>query len=229
MTSYTIRPLNTGHQYLDKSQYTTFRRHVGEMIDLPVFAFLIEGGGRKVLVDTGMADTERSKQYHHDGLQEPGQAIHEHMERLGIGLDEIEVIIFTHLHWDHCYNMKQFTKARYYVSEKEYRFALDPIPFYAKSYETPSLGIGCPWEGCGFNLVTGEEDILKEFGPFPLPVTARATWPSRFRRKRESISLAEISTLYVRTWNLMKRQDGLFTRLQDSTISWNGGEASKKF
>ncbi|MBW1945241.1 MAG: N-acyl homoserine lactonase family protein, partial [Deltaproteobacteria bacterium] len=65
MISYTIRPLNTGHQYLDKSQYTTFRRNEGEMIDLPVFAYLVEGNGRKILVDTGMADTERSKQYHH--------------------------------------------------------------------------------------------------------------------------------------------------------------------
>lgn len=169
MISYTIRPLNTGHQYLDKSQYTTFRRNEGEMIDLPVFAYLVEGNGHKILVDTGMADTERSKQYHHDGLQEPGQAIHEHMERLGIGLDEIDIIIFTHLHWDHCYNMKKFTKARYYVSEKEYRFALDPIPFYAKSYETPSLGIGCPWEGCRFNLIPGEEDILEGIRAFQTP------------------------------------------------------------
>lgn len=169
MIYYTIRPLNTGHQYLDKSQYTTFRRGYGEMIDLPVFAFLVEGGGRKLLVDTGMADTERSIKYHHEGLQEPGQAIHEHMERLGIGLDEIEIIIFTHLHWDHCYNVKKFKKARLFVSEKEYRFALDPIPFYAKSYETPSLGIGCPWEGCRFNLVNGEEEILEGIRAIPTP------------------------------------------------------------
>ena len=97
MTYYTIRPLNTGHQYLGKSQYATFRRGYGEIIDHPVFAFLVEGGGLKILVDTGMADTERSVKYHHDGLQESGQAIHEHIEKLGIGLDEIQFTLWKNI------------------------------------------------------------------------------------------------------------------------------------
>jgi glyoxylase-like metal-dependent hydrolase (beta-lactamase superfamily II) len=169
MIDYTIRPLCTGYQLLDKGWYSTFRRGHGQVIEHPVFAFLIEGGGRKILVDTGMSDTERSQKYHHDGRQDPGQAIHEHMGRLGIGLDEIEFIIFTHLHWDHCAYMKKFTKARYFVSEREYQFALNPIPFYAKSYEIPSLGIGCHWEGCHFNLIKDEEEIVEGIRAFQTP------------------------------------------------------------
>ena len=143
MNNYTIRPICTGYQFLDKAQYATFRRGDGEIIQHPVFAFLIEGDGRKILVDTGMSDTERSVKYHHDGRQDPGQAIHEQLASLGVGLDEIEIIIFTHLHWDHCANLEKFPRAKLYVSDREYRFALNPIPFYAKSYEHPSLGIGC--------------------------------------------------------------------------------------
>jgi len=169
MINYTIRPLCTGYQLLDKGWYSTFRRGHGQILEHPVFAFLIEGGGRKILVDTGMSDTERSQKYHHDGRQEPGQAIYEHMERLGIGLDEIEFIIFTHLHWDHCAYMKKFTRARYFVSETEYQFALNPIPFYAKSYEIPSLGIGCHWEGCHFNLIQDEEEIVEGIRAFQTP------------------------------------------------------------
>ena len=59
--------------------------------------------------------------YHHAGRQERGQAIHEQLEKMGIGTDEIDTIIFTHLHWDHCYNVKQFAKARLVVSEVEYK------------------------------------------------------------------------------------------------------------
>ena len=31
---------------------------------------------------------------------------------IGIGADEIDTIIFTHLHWDHCYNVKQFSQGQ---------------------------------------------------------------------------------------------------------------------
>jgi glyoxylase-like metal-dependent hydrolase (beta-lactamase superfamily II) len=169
VTTYTIRQLQTGWQYLDKGLYGTYGKGYGEIIHHPVFAFLLEGGGRKILVDTGMSDTEHSVKYHHDGLQEPGQAIHEQVAKLGIGLDEIEAIIFTHLHWDHTYNMKKFTKARYIASETEYRFAVDPIPFYWNSYEAPVLGIGCPFEGCSFDLVEGEAEIFDGVRIFPTP------------------------------------------------------------
>lgn len=169
MLTYTIHPLLTGYQILDKGQYATYGRGFGQNIEVPVFAFLVQGGGKKLLVDTGMSDTDRSLKYHHNGRQEPGQAIHEHLRRLGIGLEEIETVIFTHLHWDHCYNMKMFTKARYVVNEIEYRFALNPIPFNWNSYEAPVLGLEPPFHGCKFDLVQGEEEILEGVRVFPTP------------------------------------------------------------
>ena len=169
MTAYRIRQLLTGWQFLDKGLYGTYGKGYGEIVNHPVFAFLLEGGGRRILVDTGMSDTEHSVKYHHDGRQDPGQAIHEQLAALGIGVDEIDTIIFTHLHWDHCFNVRRFAKARLFVSEIEYRFALDPIPFYWSSYEAPALGIGCPFEGCKFNLVKGEEEIAEGVRVFPTP------------------------------------------------------------
>ena len=76
MMTYTIRPICTGYQRLDKGWYATFRRGHGEIIEHPVFAFLIEGGGHKILIDTNMSDTEQSQKYHHEERQDPGQAIH---------------------------------------------------------------------------------------------------------------------------------------------------------
>jgi glyoxylase-like metal-dependent hydrolase (beta-lactamase superfamily II) len=169
MVNYTIRQIQTGWQYLDKGMYGTYGKGYGEIIEHPVFCWLLEGGGRKILVDTGMSDTEHSVKYHHDGKQEPGQAIHEQLAKLGIGVEEIEIIIFTHLHWDHCYNVEKFTKARLYASEIEYRFALDPIPFYWNSYEAPALGIGSPLDGMHFSLTRGEEEIVEGIRVYPIP------------------------------------------------------------
>ena len=168
-TYYTIRPILTGYQRLDKGLYATYRKGLGEIAEYPVFAFLVEGGGLKILIDTGMSDTAQSVAYHHSGRQEAGQAIHEQIQTMGIGLDEIENIIFTHLHWDHCYNMKRFQNARFFVNEIEYRFALDPIPPYWASYEHPKAGLTPPFEGCKFDLIQGEEEIVDGIRVFPTP------------------------------------------------------------
>lgn len=168
--NYTIRLLNTGHQYLDKGDYATFRNGHGTVLDMPVFAFLIEGGGKKYLVDTGMADTERSVKYHHDGLQEEGRAIHEQLARLDIQPEEIDAILFTHLHWDHCSNLEQFPHAELYVSRTEYEFAVDPLPFYWASYEyPPATGLTPPFAGRTFHLLDGETEVFEGISMIPTP------------------------------------------------------------
>jgi len=169
LATYTIRQIQTGWQFLDKAEYGTFREGYGTIIKHPVFCWLIEGQGRKILVDTGMSDTEHSVKYHHDGLQEPGQAIYEQLARVGVGCDKIDMILFTHLHWDHCHNLEKFPRARLFVSEKEYRFAMDPIGMYWNSYESPQTGLNPAYRSRNFNLVNGEEEILEGIRMIPTP------------------------------------------------------------
>lgn len=170
MTTYTIKPILTGYQYLDKGNYATFRKGNGKVLEMPVFAFLIEGNGHKILVDTGMSDTEHSVKYHHDGRQEEGQAIHQQLKRMGVKISEIEKIIFTHLHWDHCFNLEQFPDAELIVSRKEYEFAMHPIPFYWASYEYPgATGLTPPFSGRVFTLTDGETEIMNGIWVIPTP------------------------------------------------------------
>ena len=76
--SLTIRPINTGFvttipkQYLYHHTTVAALHHIpDERIDMPCFAFLIEGGETPMLVDTGMAWTERANAYHHPGSYQP--------------------------------------------------------------------------------------------------------------------------------------------------------------
>jgi glyoxylase-like metal-dependent hydrolase (beta-lactamase superfamily II) len=168
--TYTIRQILTGYQYLDKGNYATFRDGYGEIIEFPVFAFLLEGNNKKILIDTGMSDTEHSVKYHHDGRQEEGQAIHEQLAKLGISPDEIDMIIFTHLHWDHCYNLEYFQSAELVASKKEYEFAMNPIPFYWGSYEyPPATGLPPPFADRQFTLTEGVCEIMPGIEIFPTP------------------------------------------------------------
>ena len=149
MNKLTIRPINTGfvtmipRQYLYHHSTTAFYPEASDKEEeYPVFVYLAEGGDKLLLVDTGMAYTERADRYHHHGSYQPeGMAIAEQLAKLGYQPEDIGIVVFTHLHWDHCFYMEKFTNAEFYVNRREYEFAMDPIPLYYKSDEAPQLGL----------------------------------------------------------------------------------------
>ncbi len=177
MKQYTIRPLNTGFIPTFPKQYHFHHSVVKYITGIsdekeasPCFAFLLESDGHYALVDTGMAATERASKYHHPGSwQDPGLAIHEQLEKLGIGCGEIALIVLTHMHWDHVYNIEKFQNARIVANKTEFDFAMDPIPLYYKSYEAPFLGIKPPYDGMTIETVSGEVQIAPGITVFETP------------------------------------------------------------
>lgn len=176
MSKLTVRPICTGHiPTFRKTYHFHHSVHAALKIDdakanLPCFVFLVEGGKDLVLIDTGMADTERADKYHHPGsVQPPGFAVQDQLAKLGIKPADVKTVIFTHMHWDHIYNMELFVNARFIAHRKEYEFALDPIGVYYKSYEHPSLGIKRPFDGIKIDVVDGEEEIAPGIRVFPSP------------------------------------------------------------
>ena len=168
MKSMTVRPINTGYvptyplQYHYHHSVAPFLKDIpNEKVPLPVFTFLVEGGDKLLLVDTGMAWTERANDYHHPGsYQDEGLAIHEQLEKIGLKPEDIDIVVFTHLHWDHIFYMDKFINATFIAHEREMEFALDPIPLYYKSSEHPILGITRPFEGLEIKTVKGETEIM---------------------------------------------------------------------
>ncbi|ERF60570.1 metallo-beta-lactamase domain protein [Treponema socranskii subsp. socranskii VPI DR56BR1116 = ATCC 35536] len=175
MTNYTITPINTGLVNSNKATYLYhFSTHkfydVTGDVKLPVTVFLVQGGGRKIMVDLGMSDTEIAGKYHHPGsIQSEGMAVHEQLTKLGIDPKEITDVIFTHLHWDHVYNLDKFPNADLYVQRKEYDFAVNPIPIYYKSYEYPVIGREPQFKGRAFNFLDGEAKIMDGIYVYPSP------------------------------------------------------------
>lgn len=177
MNNLTIRPINTGFvtmipkQYLYHHSTAAFYPDASDKEEeYPVFTYLVENGDKLLLVDTGMAYTERADQYHHHGSYQPeGMSIVGQLEKIGYRPEDIDIVVFTHLHWDHCFYIEKFTNAQFYVNQKEYEFAMDPIPLYYKSYEAPQLGITRPFEGIQMNLVSGETEIMPGVRVFETP------------------------------------------------------------
>ncbi|MCF6289943.1 MAG: N-acyl homoserine lactonase family protein [Desulfobacterales bacterium] len=148
---YTITPLLVGIRRVDHG-IMTYQRKYGQRIWLPMWSFLVRGDGRNILVDTGLDDFITPPEFTEEtGLAEP-LPMEEALARHNLTPADIDTVINTHLHDDHCGNNLLFTKAEFYIQKKELEFCRDPHPLDYR-YEPDFL------EGLRVNPVDGELEL----------------------------------------------------------------------
>jgi len=127
-------------------------RTIRNDIEAPVVAFYLTDGVNRVMVDTGgvPADGVAKMPYY----QEPGERIEEKLEAMGIDPATINIVIISHLHWDHMSNNHLFPNAKFYLQRSEYHYAMDPVPPQAWGFDKEAI-IKTKWE-----LLDGEEQII---------------------------------------------------------------------
>ena len=111
----------------------TFQSGAGTLVDIPVWAAAVEGNGLKILVDTGVGDPE----WWRPGetvWQEPDETLDAALAQLGWRVNDIDIVINSHLHWDHSDNNRRLPNARFYVSLAEWEYAKHPISIQRKLY-----------------------------------------------------------------------------------------------
>jgi len=123
--TYVIHPIVCGLNATDQG-IMTYQRHYGTRIHIPIYCYYLEGT-HKVLVDTGLEDFMVDPKVEAE-LGITAEGLDEGLERLGVAPDEIEVIVHTHLHNDHCENDSMFPRAKVYVQRAELEFCREPHP-----------------------------------------------------------------------------------------------------
>jgi glyoxylase-like metal-dependent hydrolase (beta-lactamase superfamily II) len=126
MAQYVIHPLVVGLNETDQG-IMTYLRGYGKRIWLPIYVFYLEGGGKKILVDTGleqfMVPPGVPEKLGLEVLEfEPALA------SVGLKPEDVDVIIHTHLHNDHCENDYKCKNARVYAQKAELDFLANPHP-----------------------------------------------------------------------------------------------------
>jgi N-acyl homoserine lactone hydrolase len=165
-----IYPINTGWLEADLGTYIFWKGPAGKKIWNPVYCHYVDTGEHKILIDTGLCDEERATRYHHKCDKRGCLQVHEHLEqKLGVHPDEIDAIVFTHLHWDHVQNMKKFRNARYIAPKGEIEMAYNPLPLYYRTYECGILDIEPAYAGCVFEAVEDECEVLPGITMFHTP------------------------------------------------------------
>ena len=149
--NYTIHPLAVGFNETDQG-ILTYQRFYGKRIILPIYVFAIIGGDKKILVDTGIEEFMAP-----DDLEErtgfPVRPFEEALATIGWKPQDIDIVIHTHLHNDHCENDSLCSNAEFYVQKAELDFCMNPHPIDHRYY--PDV-----LDGVNLKVIEGDTEII---------------------------------------------------------------------
>jgi N-acyl homoserine lactone hydrolase len=135
---YTVHALRLGTIKADKSE-SVLGTPRGTMVEVPVWCAAIEGNGQKILVDTGLTDAEKWSQGNQHTIG-PDETIDAALAELGWKAKDVDLVVNTHLHYDHCSNNLAFPDAQFFVSRAEWEFASNPSSAQEWAYDLEWTG-----------------------------------------------------------------------------------------
>ena len=168
MQTYKIHPIVMGSKVFDKSMMT-YQYGNGEEYTIPIYCWYIEGGDKKILVDTGEMSPIQSE----DREQHLGGKIYtfeDGLARWNLTPEAIDIIIHTHLHNDHCENDYKCPNADIYVHEAEMDSIHNPHPLdyrYLEDY------IDDVEENGQINTISADSEIVPGINVIHTPVHTR--------------------------------------------------------
>lgn len=144
---YKIQPVSTG-EFLEAETsllyYLADDDNPGMKIPAVYWMFVVRGSDTVIIVDNGPGDPkEWGLKYHHDYDRSPEQEPITGLKNIGIAPEDVDIVVNTHLHWDHCHANHRFPNATIYVQAEEIIEALNPTPAHKTLY-TP-VEANPPW------------------------------------------------------------------------------------
>jgi len=126
MTLYRIHPIVMGTKVFDKSMMT-YQYGQGEQYTIPIYCWYLEGGDKTIIVDTGEMHPIQSKE-RENAIGGPIYTFEQGLARYNLKPEDVDYVIHTHLHNDHCENDYKCTNASFFIHEKELERIHNPHP-----------------------------------------------------------------------------------------------------
>jgi len=195
MKHCTIRPIPLWVSPSEKSHMTYFA-NFGQPVCITGYIWYIEGEKERIVVDSG-GDPDHLARI---GITAHNlQSLEDGLNKAGITAQDVDLIIQTHLHFDHTAFASKFPNARVIVQKRELDFARNPHPVWAGLYApelfdnlklevvdgdfkisddinilfTPGHSPGCQSVSVktdkGKAVIAGPCSILENYNPPPLP------------------------------------------------------------
>ncbi len=152
---YKIHPIVMGTKIFDTSMMT-YQCNNGKEFTIPIYCWYIEGGDKTILVDTGEISPIQSEK-REKAIGGTIYTFEQGLAKWGLKGEDIDIVIHTHLHNDHCENDYKCPNATIYVHEKELEHIHNPHPLdfrYLEDYIEDVEHNG------QMHILTGDTEIL---------------------------------------------------------------------
>ena len=172
---------------------------------------LVRSGERTIVVDTGIGSRVGEKAARHMGLTHPDGTLLDGLARLGVAPEDVDLVINTHLHADHCGgNMCEgpdgtlrptFPNAEYWVQRREAADAMFPNERTRATYYRENF-----WplvEAGQMTLIDGEVEVLPGMRIDPTPGHTPGHTSIVFEHGDEAaLYVADLASMWVNFANL---------------------------
>jgi 4-pyridoxolactonase len=146
-----------GGLFQQDQSIVTFAIGAGEKVWSQVYSIYVDHPEAKIMIETGMDPELWSPMLKQilvpKQLQE--QRLDNSLKRLGVKPEDIDIVINTHLHADHCSFNRLFKRATWIVHANELKEALSPEPFEI-TYFRPCFDVGLEKK-----LIDGDYSVVK--------------------------------------------------------------------
>jgi len=133
-------------------------KYMGELYEAALKPLLIfTDSGEKVLVDTGIGDLPEPHRRFFPVMRRAGETLKARLLKHGLKPDNIDVVINTHLHFDHCGNNRLFKDTRFVVQKDELKYAYEPERFQQAAYIKEFFDV----EGLDYETVRGRSQVCE--------------------------------------------------------------------
>jgi 4-pyridoxolactonase len=164
-TATRVRLLDSGTLVIDQS-HITWNIGCGTPVRFPVYSVLIEHADGLFMFDSGYdLDLVNDVLPFELPEQTPDQTVPAQLAKCGFTPEDVDAVINSHLHFDHCGGNKHLTRATTYLHRDELRQARTPEPFERLGYA--DKGFDRP--GAAFSLLDGDVEFAKGIHLFHTP------------------------------------------------------------
>jgi glyoxylase-like metal-dependent hydrolase (beta-lactamase superfamily II) len=158
-----IHPLHCGGDMTDWAVFDPFDERAGTKVYNPYFMYVIRHPQATVLVDSGVhPDLVRDPVARlgeaagtFEVLMEPSQELEPQLARIGLQPADIDVVIQSHLHFDHAGGLQWLTHADVLVQREELAWAYDPPVYQREIYVKADFDHGLRWK-----QLDGDHDVF---------------------------------------------------------------------
>lgn len=161
--------LRTGCSQVDQSMLT-YLEGMGQQVVIPHIAVLLRGEVN-VLIDTGFGSPEEvAAAYPQELWRTPEQELPRLLDRLDMAPGDIDLIVHTHLHYDHVGNNHHFPAATKLAQQADLDYARSPsVPLMRREFFSECCGFPAQFDPDDITAVAGDHTIAEGLDIIALP------------------------------------------------------------